>query len=643
MIINSGNSDPYGTWNSSNWGQENFDKKIKKKKRRRMTFLFVLFTIIFIMVGTLLWKGVSSVKTLLGIIKPPSQEVIYTPSTLEPNIVDEPFNTTLELPSLIAPSIENIGGKEEEVNNTNANKFQPSRPHKTQILGNNKDIVTIMVYMNGSDLEGDGGCATKDLKEMLNAISSDKVNIIVQTMSTIKWNDEFGISGEHTQRYKLEDGNLKLIDELEQLSCGDPETLSNFITWTKTHYPANRNILIMWNHGGGAVFGFGNDQFDAINTLTMDEMKYALQTSNVNFDFIGMDCCIMSSIEVCYALKDYCDYMILSEDFEPSDGWYYSRWINEISKNTSIPTEELAKIIIDDMTQNYSTSSFGTWNVILSLIDSSYVDVLYDKWKAFAMANTETLLSQNYSIQTSDEQGRIHPLIIEHNKQKSNTRFGFGPGFGSWLGELFGGEGFDDDIFTNLNEYYNILLGDSGLANLTDYYITDISAVAKAIPSKESEDLLIALHQVMPYVNKSADEEAIFGMAVTLPYGDQTFYEVMEIIYSNVGIDEEYIEWLKQFANVETNGEHYDYDGLFTYEDLMGDYNFSNDYYDYDDYNDYNNDYYDDYFTNGSYEDILSDLESIFGELSEEDLEVLENMDMGELDELLGGYFGGLF
>ena len=48
-------------------------------------------------------------------------------------------------------------------------------------LGNDKDQVTVMVYMCGSDLESDGGAATADLNEMLYADVGDHVNIIVET------------------------------------------------------------------------------------------------------------------------------------------------------------------------------------------------------------------------------------------------------------------------------------------------------------------------------------------------------------------------------------------------------------------------------------------------------------------------------
>ena len=48
-------------------------------------------------------------------------------------------------------------------------------------------------------------------------------------------------------------------------------------------------------------------------------------------------------------MYNYCDYMILSEDFESGYGWSYTGWLNALSENTSISSEELGKIIVDDM------------------------------------------------------------------------------------------------------------------------------------------------------------------------------------------------------------------------------------------------------------------------------------------------------
>ncbi len=194
---------------------------------------------------------------------------------------------------------------------------------QTEIKGDGKDQATVFVYMNGSDLESEDGEATEDLCEMLAANISSQVNVLVETIGTKSWSKRLGIASDHTQRYKAEAGNLVLVDDsLGQLDCTSPDTLADFISWGAENYPANRYILIFWDHGAGPVYGFGYDEHQSEDSvLTIDEIQTAIRQSGIYFDIIGMDSCIMSSLELCCAMYNYCDYMILSEDFESGYGW----------------------------------------------------------------------------------------------------------------------------------------------------------------------------------------------------------------------------------------------------------------------------------------------------------------------------------
>ena len=103
----------------------------------------------------------------------------------------------------------------------------------------------------------------------------------------------------------------------------------------------------MWDHGGGSVSGFGYDEHsqNEDDTLTLDELKYALQTSGVHFDFIGFDACLMATAETAYSLKDHSNYLVASEETEPGTGWEYTSLLNTISKNTSQNTLDILRKI----------------------------------------------------------------------------------------------------------------------------------------------------------------------------------------------------------------------------------------------------------------------------------------------------------
>ena len=395
--------------------------------------------------------------------------------------------------------------------------------------GDGTDTVTVFVYMNGSDLESEDGSATDDLEEMLAAKTGDKVQVLIETVGTKDWSKRLGIASDHTQRYRLDGGKLVLEDDsLGQEDSTQASTLSDFIRWGSKNYPADRNLLIFWDHGAGPVYGFGYDENQAHEeTLTMDQMRQALQNGGIYFDVIGMDCCIMSSMELCLGLQDYCDYLILSEDFETGIGWSYTGWLKALEDNTSLETPELGRLIVDDMVSANENDQDGG-AATLALIDASYSNLLYTAWKDFAYANERSLLGENYSMHIKGGR-RAHPVLKE--------------------------KGLFDWIFDANGDY-----------DMSDYYITDIMAVAQNIQSEESKALEAALQLAVAYFACTSDEVGMTGLSVTLPYGDPDFYEELSDVFSNSELEEEYVNWLGRFVRASGVQDRYDYEDWYENE-----------------------------------------------------------------------------
>ena len=374
-------------------------------------------------------------------------------------------------------------------------------------VGNGEDEITILIYMNGSDLESFCGFATQDIYEMMDADSSDKVHILIETLGTQQWQHP-GIAGDHTQRFEIKDHQLVLLnDRLPQLDCTDPDTLTDFLKWGGSLYPSDRYFLILWDHGGGSVDGFGYDEWQNEEaSLTMVEMVQALYESGMKFDFIGMDACIMSSIEVCYALYDYCDYCVLSEDFESALGWSYSGWISALAQNSSIDTVSLARIIIDDMIYTNDQDYYGSSST-LALIDERYIPSAFEAWTEFAYANEEKLLSVNYSREV-ERSGRAHPKVS---------------------------------------------------SQMAQFYITDLLALTVSISSPQTKSLVSKLASCVAYYNCSFDNMGLTGLSVTLPYGDNAFYSSLGEVFAGIGINKRYIEWLGSFQTQAAADSYYDY------------------------------------------------------------------------------------
>ncbi len=223
-----------------------------------------------------------------------------------------------------------------------------AREKYTKLKGNGNDTVTLLVYMCGTDLETNYGMATSDLNEMAYATHSDKVNIIVETGGTKRWKNSVVSSGTN-QRWMISDRSVIALDKnVGRRAMTDPSSLSDFIRWGVDNFPADRYFLILWDHGGGSLQGYAHDEYFPNDTMTLDEVSKALKDGGVKFDAIGFDACLMGNLETAIAVEPYADYLIASEETEPGNGWYYTNWVTTLAKNSSTPTTELGKQIIDD-------------------------------------------------------------------------------------------------------------------------------------------------------------------------------------------------------------------------------------------------------------------------------------------------------
>ena len=256
------------------------------------------------------------------------------------------------------------------------------------------DSFTIMVYIIGSNLESDGGAATSDILEMASAIYGEDVNVVIQTGGAKQWYIS-DIPADKIGRFELRDGFLTMVEELPQTSMCRQSTLAEFIKWGEATYPSERYGLILWDHGGGVLSGYGVDENYSGEHLLIPSIASAVEDADVHFDFIGFDACLMGCLECAYSLKDSADYLIASEESEAGIGWFYTDWLTYIGQNPDAPMEEIGRKIVDGLVDSNEADQY--WGkdahktATLSLIDLDKIDNAYLAWKKFLGMNYEKL------------------------------------------------------------------------------------------------------------------------------------------------------------------------------------------------------------------------------------------------------------
>ena len=244
---------------------------------------------------------------------------------------------------------------------------------------------TIMIYMNGSDLESKYGAATADLIEMAKSrFDSKNINLLIFTGGCTNWHIK-GIPDNENTIFEMKGHNLTTLSHAGTESTGEPHVLSDFIKFCQTRYPAKNYGLILWNHGGGAVVGYGADERYEDNpekaVMKLRDIDDALSviTDENKLEFLGFDTCLMATLEMANIAKKYANYLIASEDVEPEHGWDYG-FLGKIKPGDT--GREIGKYAIDYY-KNFYQADLSDF-ITLSMTDLSKVDALSQSFENFA-------------------------------------------------------------------------------------------------------------------------------------------------------------------------------------------------------------------------------------------------------------------
>ena len=239
-------------------------------------------------------------------------------------------------------------------------------------------------YLCGSDLESWHGCATADIEEMLEVELPEDVQMIIQTGGALKWSRE-DIRGDVIGRWIYDCNGLRLLEEQSLSNMGDKETLTSFLKFCTDNYPAERTMVLFWNHGGGSVSGAEFDANYYYDSLTLDEFRTAFSevfTPDANtppIDLIGFDACLMATIDTASTFRDVSRYMVASEELEPGNGWYYSGWLKALASDPKMDGATLGRAICDAYVQGCQLANTDD-DITLSLTDLSKIGPLLDAY-----------------------------------------------------------------------------------------------------------------------------------------------------------------------------------------------------------------------------------------------------------------------
>lgn len=212
-----------------------------------------------------------------------------------------------------------------------------------------------------------------------------------------------------TKRIAIPGLNITTSSEIE-INMGDPDTLSTFISFCKTEYPADNYMLLFTNHGNGwrseenpvnlPYKELCNDDTDN-DVLYMSEVRQGISaalSSGEKLDIVGIDACLMGMVEVAYELKDVADILVASPELVHAFGYPYTAIFNKVKNfDGDLTPVSLATIFVEEFSEAY-TEGNAVDNVIegqaylstdpdhtLSAIDLSKITAVKDAIDSLAV------------------------------------------------------------------------------------------------------------------------------------------------------------------------------------------------------------------------------------------------------------------
>ncbi len=265
---------------------------------------------------------------------------------------------------------------------------------------------TIMIYL-AADNNLDP-FAIGNIEEMEQVGSSDLLRIVVlldRAAYESEWSTARRALIQHAPAPGVQSLTLsETCTDLGEIDTGAPETLRDFVTWATATYPAERYALILWNHGGGwralddLTTGAARGAYprglawvptpqsryvcsddDSGNTIYSRQVREALEATDVHFDLIAYEACVMGMVEVAYETRGLTDYLVASQQNIPAEGYSYAPFLSRLKATPSMDAAGLGAAIIEAYDARYSAYPDCT----LALVRSSALGGLVDRLNGF--------------------------------------------------------------------------------------------------------------------------------------------------------------------------------------------------------------------------------------------------------------------
>jgi hypothetical protein len=219
----------------------------------------------------------------------------------------------------------------------------------------------------------------KNVNELEAVGSSDDVNLVAF------YDSPDGAFRAYLQRDEDLSQIRSAATDLGRIDSGVPETLIEFASWAMMNYPAQNYGLIISSHGEGALRQTALDD-TSHHAVLLSSLGVAIGTiqslSGRRLVFLGIDACLMQTVETAFELRDSIDTLVASENFESGPGWDYPSLATALRDRPTQSAAELAAQVVSDFGMKYATVDWLT----LAAVDTASMAALTPALSALGRA-----------------------------------------------------------------------------------------------------------------------------------------------------------------------------------------------------------------------------------------------------------------
>ena len=233
---------------------------------------------------------------------------------------------------------------------------------------------TVMVFVNGkNDLEA-AGLLNLNMMEL---VGSNKDVSIVAEIGRMKGQAQGDTAddGDWTgsrRIYVQKDDDMEKIKSpavmtTPTVDMGDYKRAVDFVKWSKKNYPAEKYLLILWDHGSGwmdprkeAKAAASNDKGISFDDETGNYIRTREIGSIVReaggVDVLAFDACLMQMGEVLSEVKGSAQVMVGSEETISGVGYPYHIFLSAMAREPGMGAEKLGTILVEAYKMFYETT-----------------------------------------------------------------------------------------------------------------------------------------------------------------------------------------------------------------------------------------------------------------------------------------------